>query len=415
MQELKDAVERMEPRPEASGDWDAVLQAAGARRRSRLIRPLAALAVAAAALFGLTLLQPWESESPTFLERALAAVDDGPVLHVVLRGEWGGTLVNLDSGDRSPVYGENEIWYDFARNRMHTISRLGGVIEDEAVYEPREPAADLKALGRHYREALEQGTARVVGEGVVAGETVVWIVVRSENLPDVSDGKVHGWAEEVAVSRETFKPVALRQTRDGEPGPGTLQRVLELELLPAGDGDFTSSRRSSYEGLSFSYQPLSGELTAAQAEKVLGRPPLWSGRRIGDLELARIGLTETRTYRPRVTQEGGVIRVTGPRQEVGSARGIVLFYGTIGDSPDTYRDDPGPRWDEPHVAIRESLDGPIGVGGTGSRYVPPEGSILIQAGGRTGLLSVDGLYVSIQAPSDELVLSAARALEPMPR
>lgn len=67
------------------------------------------------------------------------------------------------------------------------------------------------------------------------------------------------------------------------------------------------------------------------------------------------------------------------------------------------------------MAIRESIDGPIGVGGAGGRYVPPEGSILIEASGRTGFLSVDGLYVSIEAPSEELVLTAARALEPMPR
>jgi len=42
----------------------------------------------------------------------------------------------------------------------------------------------------------------------------------------------------------------LRETRDGKPGPGTLQRVLELELLARSEGDFTASRPSR-EGTAF--------------------------------------------------------------------------------------------------------------------------------------------------------------------
>src|SRR5687767_12240358 len=147
MQDVKELIERMEPAPGARGDWDAVVRDAGVRRRRALLRPLAGLAVAAAALFALALFQPWEGESPTVLERALAAVDDGPVLHVVLRGEWGGTLVSLSTPDRQPVHGENEVWYDSERGLVHMISRLGGVIQHEEVYEPKKPPAELVALG----------------------------------------------------------------------------------------------------------------------------------------------------------------------------------------------------------------------------------------------------------------------------
>jgi hypothetical protein len=415
MQDVKELIERVEPVSDTGGDWEAVLRDAGVRRRPALLRPLAGVAAAAAAIFALALFEPWEGENPTFLERALAAVDDGPVLHTLLRGEWGGTLVDLESGDRSPVYGENEIWYDPDRGLVHTITRHGGVVEDELVYEPKEPPADLAALGRRYRDALEGKSARITGEDIIDGERVSWITIRSERLPDVADDKLHEWTQQVAVSHETYKPVALRETRDGKPGPMTGRRVLELDMLPAGDGDFTGPRKSGLEGLSFAYQPFGGDLTLAQAEEVLERRPLWSGPRLADLELARIGLTETRTYRARVIQKEGVTQVTGPRQEVDSARGIVLFYGTLGDNPGTYREDPGPRWDEPHVAIRESVDRPIGVAGVGTRFVPPDGSVLVGAGGRTGFLRSDGMYVSIEAPSEELMLAAARALEPMPR
>jgi hypothetical protein len=414
MRDVRDALDRMQPTPEARGDWDAVLRDANVRRRSGFVRPIAAFAAAASALFALALLQPWEGEGPTVLERALAAVDDGPVLHAVLRGEWGGTLVNLETGSRKPVHGENEFWYDPDRNLVHQISRLGDAVQFEHVYKPKEPPPDLFALTQEYRQALESGTARLAGEGVVDDIDVYWITIRSRMDLDVADGKLHGWTEQIAVSRETYKPVALRDTRDGKPVPMTGRRVLELEMLPAGDGDFSGPRNSPFHGLAFSYQPFAGTLSAAEAEEVLGRRPLWSGPRVGKLELARLGLTEMRSFRVRqVKKKNGVVLVRGPRVEVDSARGIVLFYGEIGDNPDTYREDVGPLWDRPHVAITETSRPSFGSRELGG-YVPPEGSLFLAAGGRGGLLEVGGVYVRIAAPSEELVLSAARALEPMP-
>jgi hypothetical protein len=67
------------------------------------------------------------------------------------------------------------------------------------------------------------------------------------------------------------------------------------------------------------------------------------------------------------------------------------------------------------VTITLSSDRPLGVRGVGTKYVPPDGTLFLTVGGRTGYLEVDGLTVSIEATSEELVLSAARALEPMPR
>jgi hypothetical protein len=446
MRDLRDAIERLEPAPAVHGDWDAVVRDAGVRRRPALVRPVAALATAAAALFALALFQPWDGENPTFLERALAAVDDGPVLHAVLRGEWGGTLVSLSTGDRQPVHGENEVWYDSERGLVHMISRLGGVIQHEEVYEPRQPPAELVALGREYRQALESGSARIAGEDVVEGERVYWITIQSEMLPDVADGKLHEWAQQIAVSRESFRPVATRETRDGEPGPlGTRQRVLELETLAASEGDFTASEDDTLEGRLFKEGRNPIELE--QAAEVLGRDPLWLGREHTGLPLAQVFRRATGVGRQRK------IRLTGPvareaekcselrgrdggrcfralgRHGLSVGRdgvftygppvwedeqtGVILFYGTRGDEPSTYRKELVPRYDQPHVAITETTQRSPFERGAG-RYVPPEGSVFVGAGGRTGLLRVDGLYVSIEASSEELVLSAARALEPMP-
>jgi hypothetical protein len=447
MQDLKDVIEQMEPTPEEHGDWDAVLRDAVTRRRPALLRPLAGLAVAAAAVFGLALFQPWEGESPTFLERALAAVGDGPVLHVVLRGEWGGTLVDLESGAREPVYGENEVWYDFDRDLMHAVTKLGGVAESEELYEPREPAPDLRALGQEYRQALEQGTARIIDEGSLDGERVVWILIRSENLPDVADGKRHGWAEEIAVSRETFEPVALRQTRDGEPGRGTLQRVHQLEMLPVDQADFTVDEENSLDGRVF----MEGRepIDLVQAKEALGRTPLWLGAEHHALRLAATFRTTRKTGRQPVIELTGeeereAQRCFGLGPEKGrpcfralgrhplerrpdgvftrgptvwglEKTGVELFYGTAGDEPSTFRtEDDVPLLDRPHVSVSQTTErSPFFRLGPG-RYSPPDGSVLLHAGGRVGFLDVDGVYVAIEASSEQLILSAARALEPMP-
>jgi hypothetical protein len=447
MQDLKDALDRMQPVQEARGDWDTVLRDAGVGRRRRLGRPVIALAVAAVALFAAALFQPWDGESPTVLERALGAVGDGPVLHVVLRGEWGGTLVDLEVGKRERVHGENEIWYDSDRGLVHSRSLLGGVVQHEDVYEPKEPPAELVALGQEYRQALESGSARVAGEGVIDGEGVYWITFHSEMLPDVADSKLHEWAQQVAVSRETFKPVATRETRDGEPGPlGTRQRVLELETLRSGEGDFTAAETDSIDGMAF--KEGREAIALAQAADVLERKPLWLGREHGGLPLAEVFRKTTSTGRHRkIRLTGEVAREAercselrgrdggrcmralryrgslevrsdgvythGPTVWEEEQTGVILFYGTLGDEPSTYRKELVPRYDEPHVAITDTTQRSPFERGAG-RYVPPEGSVFIGAGGRMGFLQVDGLYVTVDASSEELILSAARALEPMP-
>jgi hypothetical protein len=90
-----------------------------------------------------------------------------------------------------------------------------------------------------------------------------------------------------------------------------------------------------------------------------------------------------------------------------------LFYGSVGDDPSTYRKDVVPRYDQPYVAITQTTQRARFQRGVG-RYVPPEGSIFIAAGGRTAFLRVGDLYVTIEASTEELILPAARALEPMP-
>jgi hypothetical protein len=428
------------------GDWERVAADAVASER-RAGAPwwaarAAAVAVAAAAVAGIVLAWPFAAERPGLLERARAAIGDGPVLHAVLRGEWGGTLVELSTGERKPIYGDNEIWFDTESGRTHQIERLGGIVQGEELYTPKKPAAMFAALGREYRQALETGTARIAGDDTIDGEAVVWITIHSELLPDVADGKDHEWAQQVAVSKRTYKPVAVRETRDGQPGPGTLQRVLELRLVARDDADFATSRPSR-TGTAFKQgrEPISLE----QARGVLGRTPHWLGRDYDGLPLAQIYRETTSAghqRRVRVTgakataaikcsqergaeagdcfralglgsievRPDGVFTIEGPITWSEEQSSVVLFYGAVGD-PSAYLEDSVPL-NKRYIAVTESLQASPFRRGAGT-YVPPEGSLFVAAGARAGYLQVAGIYVAIEATGEDAIMNAARTLEPM--
>jgi hypothetical protein len=229
--DVKEKLDLLTPETERLPHWDAVLRDARPSR-ARWAAPRLAIVGAVVALAALVAVAPWRESEPTgILDRALAAVGDGEVLHVVFRGEWGGTVVDLETGKRTPAYGEREVWYDPKRDLVHQVSRLGGVVEHDSLYERNPKDEELTALWQQYRGALEGGTARVVGQDVIDGVPVHWIIVRSQMLPDVADNKDHEWAQQVAVSQETYKPVAMRYTRDRKAPEGVTERILRYETV----------------------------------------------------------------------------------------------------------------------------------------------------------------------------------------
>jgi len=367
------------------------------RRRWAGRAALAAAAVAALAAVGVTF--PFGGGRPTILERARAAIGDGPVLHVVLRDEWGGELVDLRTG--SPVrrlHGEREVWYDPSRG-LHEVSRFNGAEQGDALYPPerlpRFLAKTYAGIADGYRRALESGKARILEQGVVDGIAVYWVRVDAEWLPDVADGKLHEWAHDVAISRETFEPVYFRETRDGEPGPETGARVLKLETLAAGEGDFTA-RPNALEGLGI-MQGRGDEIGLAEVSDVLGRPALWLGRELAGLPLARVNRFEVG------------VRAPGAK-DWDRSTGVELVYGSLFDAPGAK--EPSPDFRHAYVSVIElPRYHPALIGGPGS-YRVPEGTALVN--GPHAYLRQDGLVISIGASSRELAIAAARALEPVP-
>ena len=403
MQELdepvRDALDALAPRYDDPGDWEAVVRDARAvERRGRRARTgLVAVAVLAAAVLGLA--APFESERGGILDRARAAVGDGPVLHAVLREGWGGTLVDLQTGERRPLHAEREVWYDRERG-LHTVSRLGGVVEGEAFFDrysmPPYERQTFDAIVSGYERAVGSGDARVLGPGEVDGIRVYWIRVHEEFHRDVADNRSHEWAHDVAVSRETFEPVAMRETLDGNVSPDGVTRILRLETLPAGAGDFSAPQRDDGATTAMRYGlGYDDPLTLAETPLVLGRTPLWPGPSVLGVPFARAWKFELAV---------GYSRETGRwRDEV---VGVNFFYGALDEEglPKALRGE--------HVSVKEVV-GPHEAFRTGSRnYVPPEGTVRLT--GRSGFLQRDGVYVTIEASSEELVVAAARALGPLP-
>jgi hypothetical protein len=392
----------VDPFDDEPQEWEDVLRRAEAGPASQGVRGgrRAALALAAlVAAAAVAVAWPFAGEPPTVAERALAAIGDDPVVHVVLRAEWGGTLMNLETGERTPIHAERELWFDPGRG-LREVVRFGGSVEYDVVRPLDKLAAHeretLLGFVRGYRPALESGRSRVVGKGTVDGIPVYWIRIHSELLPDVADGRLHEWAQEVAVSRDTFAPVYLRETRDGAPGPQTGSRVLRMDSLPAGATDLTP-RDDPLAGVGMSFGTV-GAIDLTRASRLLGRPALWPGPSVGGLELARVAELELRSgYRPET------------KQFTDEVRGVEFFYGRVTAEGVTEL----PDYRAAHVAIHEvpRLHPALRTGFR--NYLPPSGHVFVRQGGRAALLRREGLVVVIEGSSPDLVLTAARGLRPV--
>jgi hypothetical protein len=302
-----------------AGDWERVLRDARVVR----LRPLLAFAAAAAAALGLVL--AFGGGSPSTIDRALAAAGDGRILHLVTESSLRKTVVDLQSGERRELRGRHEVWFD-PRTGARERETIEGVLQWVAINTSPHGREIYTSLGTGYREALRSGTAKVVGETAA----VYWINIAPRH--------------DVAVSRETYRPVSLRVG-------GHETRILTYETLhsmpPSGDLPPTPLPPGTR----------GEEISLREAKRVLGRAPLWAG---GE--------------RPVIKTTGGGVTLEG--------REVLI---TVGDE---------------RVALLAGL----------RAYKPPKGTVVIE--GRIGVLHRDGLFVAIHAPSEDGILSAARALRP---
>lgn len=407
----KDVVRRAEAPVQAA-------EPARARRskRSYLARRLVPVVVLAAAALVAGLIAPWQ-HGPSFADRALAAIGDGPVIHAVLRSETGDTYIDLATGKETPQLVTTEIWFDSERRFEHWRSSIDGRLQYEVLEtptgittshgpsqtEPRDPKLDpaLAEFIDGYRSALGNGAAHAIGSGTVNGHDVTWIEFAL--YPPTSKWQE---AERVAVDSGSSLPLRIERYHDGHT-EGSSDVVL-IETLQEGSGDFTAPKA----GL-----PTNGDMrdhitpvSPSDASEALPGA-VWVGESVSGLPLRDISrVTLTTLYR------------AGSGLEPLVNTGLELQYGE--GSP--FTPPPSKTQDGSFVRLEEAAQ-PQSMYDWTDNAVPPAGNVLVgcvkpigplpdnvfQMRGCSGRLIKNGVYVHISASSRELLLAAARALEPI--
>lgn len=224
-------------RPELLAIADAVAATQQPPKRSPVLRPaarLGAVAVVATVVVAALLVLPQGKHG--VVDRALAAIGNGRVVHIVAEGPMGTTYVDLQSGHRRVQYYRLELWADQKRDRFHAISSLNGKLVGDILWpqdakngltvDPVGPSFGADWSG--YREALANGRATRVGKGVAYGHRVYWLRFRPVDAKSPRS--------EVAVDAQTFKPVVFRTYS----GPHVIdQHVLLAETTDFAPADFT--------------------------------------------------------------------------------------------------------------------------------------------------------------------------------
>jgi hypothetical protein len=427
--ELEELV-RSEPELAAIADALAQAGAAAARpRRLRAARLLVAVAALAAA-FAVALVAPWERSTGSLSDAALAAIGSQPVLHVVATSPRSEELIDLASGASRPVVQREEIWYHAGRGLKRTLVTIGGTVTGDTLETPQggftpdgivydcawiaaHPVAATKAgvscdaSGENgttprvvprpkpaltpglagfvdgYRQALVDGRARDGGSGALDGRPVDWLV-----LPTSRGSK------RVALDRETHRPLLL------EDGAGWRLTIEAIETVSYDSADFARPRPDELPPRPSHTRAADGPAVPLAAEALAAAMPraVWAGRSVGDLPLVHAEQQALEASFARGAQPAAV----GP--------GLELVYGTLTGAGRVDRSRPYVLIDQAPSAVLATMWGFVRGGD------PPPGQLYLATGPdatwQTGFTVANGVYVTIQATDRELLLRAARALEP---
>jgi hypothetical protein len=375
---------RNEPELLALADALADTQRPRSSRLRRLSPRAAGVAAVAAGIAAVVLLWPGGSGNNSILGRAAAALGDDAVLHLVGEGTTGEVLVNLASGERKPQTMRIELWSDRGFDRAHFVMRVHGLAADFLLPEDLKRGVTVGATDpafggfwTGYRKALDDGDATVERSGTIDGHDVYWLRF------DPTRKGVPG--TEVAIDRQTYKPVVLRSYVT--PTKHDDVHVLVAETIPFDRADFKRVGKSLFgAGSSVSKGGGSSSTAPPEGRPVVKAPWLTPGEEAAGLKLSSVGSTSTTTHGRTLD-------------------GIELLYGAKAFGPDSLTIDELPKPDDP-VAWK---------------YIP-SGWMSIQKGsgsdGRqtfdtwSGKLAKDGVYVTIDtAAGENAVLDVARSLE----
>ena len=398
----RETIETLRDRPELLAVADAVQSAGGrlgpvtAPRRSRR-RPVrtAAVVVALAAAVGVVLSSPWESGGPSLVDKALAAVGNRPVLHVVERISFG-ERVDLRTGASSPAQRDLELWYDQRTRVFRAVARLDGRVISRVVARGTLLSFGLYnplVLASLYRQALKDGKLHQTGRAVVRGRHAVVVEYRG-----------HGDVTRAYLDADSYR--LLRMQFFVGRHLGYEIDVLRFETVsravaklpataPSASSTGLSSTESGTAGLP--YPSVTAKTGLRAARTAFGTPALWPGRSVGGHRLlsAQVGVETARSGRRTV--HGRKLTIDyGPRPIDADA------YLEIDEAPAT-----SPLWNV------ESVD------------APPAGSLDLLSGEAssdgnhertqwTGTMTKDGFTIQLTSWSRSTLIAAARSMRPVP-
>lgn len=409
----------------ATGEPEAKLRTR--RRRRPAVGVAAAFAAAATAVL---LVSPWGGGGGGLVGRALAAIGEGPVLHVVT--EQPSPLawyrpVSLPSGKPIPVTQRQEIWFDQSRDLKKTITTLNGVVYDQLLetrqggFTPQGPVYTCSWIAAHpiaatrarvscnpdmqngttprkvpeplptldlalagfvdrYQSALASGQATKTGTGEIDGHRVIWLRIDARS----KDGYP---AEDVAIDASTYAPVLVRTT-GAQPVQFT---VIQIGTQGYAAALFTRPARE--------YPPTRGgtegtsPIDASRAPSLLGGKALWLGQSWNGYQLVEVEEQHLLTgYPPRSGKESV--------QSVG----VIFTYAPPGDSADS----------ADALQVREAAQCELGWSMPCGAVRPTDGTLLTGMPFVSGVTMRNGLYIAIsQKSSGSDAVAVANALRPL--
>jgi hypothetical protein len=396
----RETIETLRDEPELLAIADAV-QSAGqlgpvpASRRSRR-RPvrIAAVALAVAAAIGIVLSSPWESSAPSLVDRALAAVGNKPVTHVVERISVG-ERINLRTDKSSPGQRDLEIWYDQHTRVFRAVARLDGRVINRLVAKGNFGLGiyDPFLVASLYRKALKEGKLHQTGRTVIRGRRAIVVEYRTRGVVTRAylDADTYRLLRtQFFVGRHLGYEIDVLRFE-------TVSRAVAKLPATAPPPSLGGSASTSFgtSGLPYPGVQLTRGLRAART--AFGKPALWPGRSVqGHRVIAAQIATETDQSDHRTVRGRKLAIDYGPRTSFGDA------YLDVQEAPAA-----SPLWS------------------VGSVYAPPTGYLDLSSeetssdGNHermqwTGTMTKDGFTIQLTSWSRSTLIAAARAMRPVP-
>jgi hypothetical protein len=155
------------------------------------------------------------------LDRALAAIDSkGPVVHMTMRMD----LLRGAPPRQFPSV-STESFYDKQHGLVRVISRSEGKVvgdytaaaaEDEFSFFP-----GLLEGAEFYKQALANGDARIVGDGVWDGQSVYWLELKRGG----------GLILRIGIARDSYRPVVFRALNPDGTIAGAQVAILSFDYV----------------------------------------------------------------------------------------------------------------------------------------------------------------------------------------